>query len=107
ITVDAPISNAIEHHWGGGQLFKYSDQERIQQVGVEGIRVDSDFDGSILNTVMDNEMTDPYFADEDHAERFVVFNSVKNGWVRNITGYHLAYSLVQIGWNAKWITVQD
>lgn len=75
ITVDAPIGNAIDSRWGGGTLSKYNDDGRIQQVGVENMRVDSDFDPSIMNTVMDNELTDPYYADENHAERFVLFNS--------------------------------
>jgi hypothetical protein len=107
ITVDAPIANAIEQKWGGGQLFKYTDGARIEQVGVENMRADTEFDPSVMDTVMDNDKTDPYHADEKHAERFVVFNSVKNGWVRDVTGYHLSYSLVQMSRNSKWITVQD
>lgn len=107
ITVDAPLANSFERRWGGGQMYKYSDDARIEQVGVENMRVVSEFDPSIIDTVMDNDRTDPYYADEDHAERFVVFHSVKNSWVREVTGYHLSYALVQIGRNAKWITVQD
>ncbi|MCJ8013090.1 discoidin domain-containing protein [Paenibacillus sp. KQZ6P-2] len=107
ITVDAPIANAIERKWGGGQIFKYTDSARIEQVGVENMRADSAFDPSVMDTVMDNDKTDPYYADEKHAERLVVFNSVKNGWVRDVTGYHLSYSLVQMSRNSKWITVQD
>lgn len=107
ITIDAPIANAIDHKWGGGQLMKYSDVSRIEQVGVENMRADSDFDPSITDTVMDNGKTDPYYADEDHAERFVVFNSVKNGWARHLSATHMSYSLVQMSRNAKWITVED
>ncbi|WP_082053585.1 immunoglobulin-like domain-containing protein [Gordoniibacillus kamchatkensis] len=107
VTVDAPLANAIDRKWGGGMLLKYSDPSRIQQVGVEFIRADSDFDKSVISTVMDNDTTDPYYSDENHAERFIVFNSVKNGWVRNVSAYHMAYSLVQMGRSAKWITVQD
>lgn len=107
ITVDAPLASAIERQWGGGEIYKYTDEARIQQVGVENMRVDSDFDPSVIDTVMDNDTTDPYYADEKHAERVVVFNSVKNGWVRDVTGYHLSYSLVQMSRNSKWITVQD
>ncbi|WP_239633163.1 S-layer homology domain-containing protein [Paenibacillus sp. H1-7] len=107
ITVDAPIANSIELRWGGGQLMKYSDPSRIQNVGVEYMYVDSAFDPSIIDTVMDNDTTDPYLADENHVEEFVVMNGLKNGWVRNITAKHLAYSLVKIDRNAKWVTVQD
>src|SRR5690606_27822039 len=71
------------------------------------MRVISDFDPSVTDTVMDNSTTDEYYADEDHAERFVVMDSVKNAWVRDVAGYHLSYALVQMGRNSKWITVQD
>lgn len=107
ITVDAPLANAIERQWGGGEIYKYTDHARIQQVGVEKMRVESDFDPSIIDIKMDNDTTDSYYADEKHAERFVVFNSVKNGWVREVRGYHLSYSLVQMKRYSKWVTVQD
>lgn len=32
---------------------------------------------------------------------------MKNGWVKNVTGKHLAISLVKINGNSKFITVQD
>jgi hypothetical protein len=107
ITVDVPIANAIERKWGGGRLYKYTDGERIEQAGVENMQVVSDFDPAVLSTVMDNGRTYPYYADEEHAERFVVFNSVKNGWARDLAGFHLSYALVQLGRFSKWITVQD
>ncbi|MNI30909.1 hypothetical protein D3C73_847700 [compost metagenome] len=107
ITIDAPLANSIERRWGGGQLYKYNDSDRIEQVGIENMRVDTEFDDSIMDTVMDNGVTEPYYADEQHAEQFVVFNRAKNSWVRDVTGYHLSYSLVQMERYAKWITVQD
>lgn len=108
ITIDAPLSNAIEWQWGGGQLFKANEEHRIEQVGIENMRAISDFDPSKTDTKMDNEELDaPYYSDEDHAERFVMLNSVKNAWVREVDGYHLSYALVQIGRQAKWVTVQD
>lgn len=107
ITVDAPLASSIELRWGGGQLYKYNDDERIEKVGLEKMRVDSAFDPSVIDTAMDNGKTDPYYADEKHTERFVMMNSVKNAWVRDVTGYHLGYALVQMGRHAKWVTVQD
>ena len=108
ITVDAPLANAIERQWGGGTLFKATDEERIEQVGIEKIRGISDFDKSKTDTTMDNgELDTPYYSDEDHAERFIMMNSVKNAWVREVEGYHFSYALVQVGRQAKWVTVQD
>ncbi|MFC7622509.1 hypothetical protein [Microlunatus sp. GCM10028923] len=107
ITVDAPLTNAIERRWGGGSVIPYTDPGRISEVGVEGILAISDFDPSVIDTKMDNEETDPYYADEDHAERFVVFDNVKNAWARDISARHLVYSLVLLGRGAKWVTVRD
>ena len=36
-----------------------------------------------------------------------MMNSVKNAWVREVAGYHFSYALVQVGRQAKWVTVQD
>src|SRR5438132_3819239 len=47
VTVDAPIACAIEQRWGGGAIAKYEDGERIEQVGVENLRSDSEFDPSV------------------------------------------------------------
>jgi hypothetical protein len=32
ITIDAPIFCAVETRWGGGEILKYDDQGRIEQV---------------------------------------------------------------------------
>ncbi|MGO8056441.1 hypothetical protein, partial [Rhizobium leguminosarum] len=34
ITVDAPIFTAIDDRWGGGEIFKYNDDRRADQVGI-------------------------------------------------------------------------
>ncbi|WP_098742245.1 discoidin domain-containing protein [Paenibacillus sp. EZ-K15] len=108
ITVDAPLANAIERQWGGGKLFKATDESRIELVGIENMRAISDFDPSKTDTKMDNDVLDtPYYSDEAHAERFIMMNSVKNAWVREVDGYHFSYALVQVGRQAKWVTVQD
>jgi hypothetical protein len=110
ITVDAPIANAIERQWGGGTLVKIDDRSRISQVGIENLRVDSDYDPEVKDTRIDgnvNGSSVSYEADEEHCESFAVLRNVKNGWVRDVTGYHLAHALVKVDQHAKWVTVQD
>ncbi|WP_248925221.1 discoidin domain-containing protein [Paenibacillus hamazuiensis] len=108
ITVDAPLANSIERRWGGADVYKYDDQDRIEQVGVENLRVDVQFDPSVTSKTMDNGSTDtPYYADENHAVSFAVLGHVKNAWVRDVTGKHLEHALVQMDRGSKWITVQD
>ncbi|MFE5322797.1 hypothetical protein ACFQ88_29350 [Paenibacillus sp. NPDC056579] len=109
VTVDAPLVNSVEHRWGGGTLVKYEAPDRIEQVGIENLRVDSEFNPDIKDSQVDGKggFTEPYYADETHAVNFVVLNYVQNAWVRDVTGYHLEHSLVTIDRYAKWVTVQD
>lgn len=109
ITVDAPLTNSVELRWGGAQVLKYEDPDRIEHVGVENMRVDVEFDPSVTDTQIDDRKgaLDPYYADENHTTNFVVLNHVKHAWIRDITGYHLDHSLVLANYGSKWVTIQD
>ncbi len=103
ITVDAPIANAIERRWGGGEVIRYEDPDRIEQVGIEQLRVVVEFNPNV--TAVNGGVS--YFADEDHAATFAALDSVKNAWVREVTSQHLEHALANVLRNAKWVTVQD
>ena len=112
ITVDAPITTAIDKRWGGGELVKYDDPGRIDTVGVENLRAVSEFDPTRRTTEygnMDrqNYTAEEYYSDEDHYRNFVVFDNVRNGWVRNATALHFVNSMVGTQRGAKWLTIQD
>jgi hypothetical protein len=112
ITIDAPITCAIENKWGGGEVVKYADSGRIEQVGVENLRAISEFDPTRRSTEygnMDrpNYVAEEYYSDEDHYRNFVVFDNARNGWVRNATALHFVNSMVGTQRGSKWITVQD
>jgi hypothetical protein len=112
LTIDAPITCAIERPWGGGDVVKYADPGRIERVGVENLRAISEFDPTRRTTEygnMDrqNYVAEEYYADEDHYRNFVVFDHAKNGWVRNVTALHFVNSMVGTQRGSKWITVQD
>jgi hypothetical protein len=119
ITIDAPVYTAIETRWGGGEIVKYDDPERIEKVAIENLRGMSDFDPAVRMTSYGNidrgSWDDPrphydgeeYYADENHYFNFIGMNNVKNGWVRNVTALHFASSLVSVGQGSKWVTVQD
>jgi hypothetical protein len=112
ITIDAPITCAIEKRWGGGEVMKYEDPGRIEKVGVENLRGMSEFDPTRRTTEygnMDrpNYVAEEYYADEDHYWNFITFDNTKNGWVRNATALHFVYSMVGTQRGSKWITVQD
>jgi hypothetical protein len=112
ITVDAPITCAIEKRWGGGEVMKYEDSGRIENVGVENIRAISEFDPTVRtrrygNMDRQNYVAEEYYSDENHYRNFVIFDNTRNGWVRNSTALHFVYSMVGTSRGAKWITVQD
>jgi hypothetical protein len=112
ITIDAPITCAIEKRWGGGELMKYDDPGRIENVGMENLRGMSDFDPTVRtkeygNMDRPNYIAEEYYADENHYRNFINFDNVKNGWVRNATALHFVYSMVGTARGSKWITVQD
>ena len=112
ITIDAPITCAIEKRWGGGEVTKYDDPGRIEHVGVENLRAMSEFDPTKRtkqygNMDRPNYAPEEYYSDENHWSNFIIFDNVKNGWVRNATALHFVYSMVGTARGAKWITVQD
>lgn len=120
ITVDAPIFCAIETRWGGGEVYKYDDAGRLEQVGIENLRGISEYDPAVRITSygnMDRGNWDApdilhyegeeYYADENHYFTFISISNVKNGWARNISGLHFGSSVVSAGNGTKWITIQD
>jgi hypothetical protein len=97
VTLDAPIVCAIEERWGGGEVYKYADS-RTDKVGVENLRVVSEFDPSVV--------AGGHYSDENKCETAIQFDGAKNGWVRDVIGVHVD-KLVFIERPAQWITVQD
>jgi hypothetical protein len=120
ITIDAPIFCAIETRWGGGEVIKYEDQGRLEQVGIENLRGISEYNPTVRMTSYGNmdrgNFDDPdrlhyegeeYYSDENHYFEFINLTNVKNSWVRNISGLHFGSSVINASGGTKWITVQD
>jgi hypothetical protein len=112
ITLDAPLTCAIDARWGGGDVTNYEDPGRIEHVGVENVRAVSEFDPTVRtreygNMDRANYVAEEYYADENHYRNFVIFDNVKNGWVRNADALHFVNSMVGTQRGSKWITVQD
>ena len=120
ITIDAPILCAVDTRWGGGEVLKYDDKGRIENVGVENLRGISEYDPTVRITSYGNmdrgnwdDKNRPhyegeeYYADENHYFNFINITNTINSWVRNICGLHFGSSVVNAGNGTKWITVQD
>lgn len=102
LVLDAPIVCALDETFGGGTVYRYTWDERVENVGVEHLRGESEFDRTKTDPRREGE-----FVDEDHAWNFISIGSVRDGWVRNVTSRHFGYSCVNIRSNASRITVRD
>ncbi|MCK9477935.1 MAG: discoidin domain-containing protein [Firmicutes bacterium] len=91
ISVDVPLGSPIEKTWGGGLVVKYSDDDRIENVGIENIYFQSEFKSP---------------TDERHADFSVTFNNAINGWARDITMQYYRHGF-RVERGARNITLCD
>ena len=94
VTVDAPITTAIDKDFGGGSVEKYDRPGRISNVGVENLRLESIFDAGNPK-------------DENHSWCAITMEKVCDAWIRQITFEHFAGSAVAVYENCRRVTVED
>lgn len=92
ITIDNPVVMPMETKYGGGFIYKYNFKGRINHVGVENLQCKSEFTSDTA---------------ENHSWDAVQFDKIENGWVKNVTARHFAYSCVNLHGGAKFITVDN
>lgn len=94
ITIDAPITTALDDKMGGGFVVPYQWAGRISHVGVEAIRIESTFNPNNPK-------------DENHRWMGITFENIENAWVRQVTFRHLAGSAVAVYETASKVTAED
>lgn len=94
ITLDAPLTTALDTTYGGGRVAVYHWPGRIEEVGVENLRCRSDFDAANPK-------------DEAHSWMAVTVENVSDAWVRQVITEHFAGSAVDVLGSANRITVED
>lgn len=92
IFIDNPIVMPMESKYGGGEIYKYTFEGRISEVGVENISFESEYAND---------------KDEDHGWVAIEMDKVENGWVRNVTSRYFGNSCVSLKGSAKQITIRD
>jgi len=92
VTVDAPLCNAFEKKFGGGQVIVCPPYRGLNQIGVENLRGDSEFKNP---------------QDENHGWIFIDLIEARNVWVRKVTTIHFGYGCVFVRHSCKWITIED
>ena len=94
ISLDAPITTALEQAYGYATLATFSWPGRIHDCGVENLQLVSEVDGSNPK-------------DEDHRWMAITMDNVTDAWVRQVSFSGFAGSAVAIYENASRITVED
>lgn len=92
IYIDNPIVMAMEEQYGGGEIYKYSFDGRIYNIGIENLVCESEYKN-------DN--------DEEHGWNAIKFNKIEHGWVKNVTSKYFGFSCVNLASYAKNITVDS
>lgn len=94
LSLDAPLTTALEARYGGATVRPYEQEGYITHVGVENLRCESTYDAA-----------NPH--DEQHAWNAIDLHAVRDGWVSDVTGVHFAGSVVQVGAKVERVTIQD
>jgi hypothetical protein len=94
ITLDAPLTTALDASHGRCTVRRYSWPGRARRIGVENLRCESEFDRNRPH-------------DEDHAWTGITIENAEDVWVRQISFAHFAGSAVAVWETAKHVTVAD
>lgn len=94
VTLDAPLSMALDARLGAAKLHVCTWPGRVRQVGVENLTCESAFDPA-------NPL------DEEHAWTAISLENAQDAWVRQVTARHFAGSAVTIWESCKSVTVED
>jgi hypothetical protein len=105
LTLDAPLPQSFVKAHGGGEVNKISITGYESMMGVEGMRIISNYDPSITSEM--RALDGPYPADEENTlrEGIRILKSV-NVWVRGVTVMHTQKSAVSME-NSLYVTVRD
>ncbi|HEX8142416.1 MAG TPA: DUF6298 domain-containing protein [Pyrinomonadaceae bacterium] len=94
LTLDAPITTALERRYGGGSVAVVSSNDPVRHIGLEHLVLDSEFDAANPR-------------DEEHSWIAIALDRVEDAWVRDVTARHFAGSAVRVGNRARRVTVED
>jgi len=94
ITIDSPLTTALDSQYGGGTVARYAWPGRISQVGVENLRCESAYDKANPK-------------DEAHSWLAICIENAADAWVRQVTVAHFAAGAVHVLENCRRVSVED
>ncbi|MEM8922244.1 MAG: DNRLRE domain-containing protein [Actinomycetota bacterium] len=98
LRLDAPVLEAFYRETGGAAVVKIEPIDRIREVGVEHLRLQSQL----------GSFDTPDHGDvETHTRNAVVVENAEDAWVSGVTCRTIALHCVKVGWRSRQVTVQD
>ena len=94
ITLDAPLTTALEKEFGGGTVATFQWPGRITNIGIENLAFESTFDAGNAK-------------DENHAWCAITIENAADCWVRQVVLKHFAGSAVALYETCQRVTVED
>lgn len=88
--INNPVVMQMDKKYGGGEVYKYTFNGRISEVGVSDICIESEFEN---------------YEDTQHGWIGVLLDKVENCWINNITVRYFGYAAVSCEHYAKNVTV--
>lgn len=90
ITLDAPVVDPIDPTYATGYLMKYTWNNRLENVGIENLRLDTEYSSP---------------TDENHAWDAIDFDDTEHGWVRDVEAWHFGFAAVRALKTSAFISV--
>lgn len=94
VTLNAPLTMALDNVYGAAKVTSYTWSGRIEQIGIENILMKSTYDESKPK-------------DEEHRWFGISIENAKNAWVKQVSFKHFAGGAVSLLKTAQQITVED
>lgn len=94
ITLDAPITTAIQSIYGGATVRKSPVNQLVHSIGLENFSVESEYNQ--LNRF-----------DEDHSWIGITVNYAEDVWVRDVDARHFVSSAIRVGQRARRISIMN
>ncbi|MGD9557433.1 MAG: DUF6298 domain-containing protein [Mangrovibacterium sp.] len=94
ITLDAPLTTALDKKYGGGKLIRAEWPGRLQKTGIENMLLRSEYDPGNPK-------------DEEHRWMAITIENTDDAWVRQVNFEHFAGSAVAVYETGRRITIED
>jgi hypothetical protein len=94
VTIDAPLTTALDSAYGGGSIYFNNATGRINNAGIENLRCVSTYDKENIK-------------DEDHRWNAINIENADDVWVRQLSFENFAGSAVSVLETSRRVTVED